>query len=215
VRKGDKVVMIGDGQVSLGASIVKPNARKVRRIGDGKVMVGFAGATADAFTLLERLEAKVEEYPGQLLRAGVETAKLWRTDKYLKHLEAMLIAADEHVSLCLTGNGDVIEPHDGLLGIGSGGSYALAAARALIDLPDQDAEKIARKAMKIAADTCVYTNHNWVVDSMTISPEAQDAAADAGARGDVLSTSTSPSKNAAESSSSGDESAPETKKKQE
>ena len=145
VRKGKDVVLIGDGQVSMGNTVVKPNARKVRRIGNGKVLAGFAGATADAFTLVERLEAKLEEYPGQLLRAGVETAKLWRTDKYLRHLEALLIACDEHISLEISGNGDVIEPHDGLLGIGSGGTYALAAARALIDVPGVDAMTVATK----------------------------------------------------------------------
>ena len=145
VRKGKKVVVIGDGQVSMGPTIVKPNARKVRRIGNGKVIVGFAGATADAFTLVERLEGKLEEYPGQLLRAAVETAKCWRTDKYTRHLEALLIAADENISICLSGNGDVIESHDGLLGIGSGGTYALAAARALIDMPEVDALTVAKK----------------------------------------------------------------------
>lgn len=145
VRKGKDVVLIGDGQVSMGATVVKPNARKVRRIGNGKVMAGFAGATADAFSLVERLEAKLEEYPGQLLRAGVETAKLWRTDKYLRHLEAMLIASDEEVSLCISGNGDVIESHDGLLAIGSGGTFALAAARALMDVEGMDAMTIATK----------------------------------------------------------------------
>jgi len=187
VRKAGRVVVIGDGQVSLGASVVKPNARKVRRIGGGAVVVGFAGATADAFTLLERLEAKVDEFPGQLLRAGVETAKLWRTDKYLKHLEAMLIAADEHVSICLTGNGDVIEPHDGLLAIGSGGNYALAAARALVDVPGQDALAIARKAMGVAADMCVYTNHNWVIEEIEITAKARGESEEAAKEGDVLS----------------------------
>ncbi len=148
VRKGKDVVLIGDGQVSMGPTVVKPNARKVRRIGNGKVMVGFAGATADAFSLVERLEAKLDEYPGQLLRACVETAKLWRTDKYLRHLDAVLIASDEHVSLEISGNGDVIEPHDGLLGVGSGGMYALAAARALIDIPDMDALAVAKKVRR-------------------------------------------------------------------
>lgn len=145
VRKGKDVVMIGDGQVSMGNTVVKPNARKVRRIGNGKVMAGFAGATADAFSLVERLEGKLEEYPGQLLRAGVETAKLWRTDKYLRHLEALLLASDEDVSLCISGNGDVIESHDGLLAIGSGGTYALAAARALMDIEELDAMTVATK----------------------------------------------------------------------
>lgn len=162
--------MIGDGQVSMGASIVKPNARKVRRIGNGKVLTGFAGSTADALTLLERLEAKLEEHPGQLLRAAVETAKLWRQDKYLRQLDAMLLAADENISICLSGNGDVIEAHNGLLSIGSGGMFALSAARALVDLPDHGAEQIARKAMTIAADICVYTNDKFIVDALDTLP---------------------------------------------
>jgi ATP-dependent HslUV protease subunit HslV len=164
VRKGGKVVIAGDGQVSLGQTIMKGNARKVRRIGkDGKVIAGFAGATADAFTLLERLEAKLEQYPDQLTRACVELAKDWRTDRYLRRLEAMMLVADKSVSLALTGNGDVLEPEDGVMAIGSGGNYALAAARALID-SDKDAEEIARKAMQIASDICVYTNNNFVVE---------------------------------------------------
>ncbi|KQZ82804.1 ATP-dependent protease subunit HslV [Mesorhizobium sp. Root157] len=164
VRKGGKVVIAGDGQVSLGQTIMKGNAKKVRRIGkDGKVIAGFAGATADAFTLLERLEAKLEQYPDQLTRACVELAKDWRTDRYLRRLEAMMLVADKSVSLALTGNGDVLEPEDGVMAIGSGGNYALAAARALID-SDKDAEEIARKAMKIASDICVYTNNNFVVE---------------------------------------------------
>ncbi|HEY4191421.1 MAG TPA: ATP-dependent protease subunit HslV [Mesorhizobium sp.] len=164
VRKGGKVVIAGDGQVSLGQTIMKGNARKVRRIGKGgNVIAGFAGATADAFTLLERLEAKLEQYPDQLTRACVELAKDWRTDRYLRRLEAMMLVADKSVSLALTGNGDVLEPEDGVMAIGSGGNYALAAARALIDT-DQDAEEIARKAMKIASEICVYTNNNFVVE---------------------------------------------------
>ena len=166
VRKGNKVVIAGDGQVSLGQTVMKGNARKVRRIGkDGKVIAGFAGATADAFTLLERLEAKLEQYPDQLTRACVELAKDWRTDRYLRRLEAMMLVADRSVSLALTGNGDVLEPEHGVMAIGSGGNYALAAARALIDT-DKDAEEIARKAMEIAADICVYTNHNFVVETL-------------------------------------------------
>ncbi|MCK9551364.1 ATP-dependent protease subunit HslV [Aquamicrobium sp.] len=166
VRKGGKVVIAGDGQVSLGQTIMKGNARKVRRIGKGgNVIAGFAGATADAFTLMERLEAKLEQYPDQLTRACVELAKDWRTDRYLRRLEAMMLVADKSVSLALTGNGDVLEPEQGVMAIGSGGNYALAAARALIDT-DLSAEEIARKAMQIAADICVYTNHNFVVETL-------------------------------------------------
>ncbi len=165
VRKGGRVVIAGDGQVSLGQTVIKANARKVRRIGGGNILVGFAGATADAFTLLERLEGKLEKHPGQLTRACVELAKDWRTDRYLRRLEAMLAVADKEVSLVLTGQGDVLEPEDGIIAIGSGGNYALAAARALIDT-DIDAEAIARKAMKIAADICVYTNTNILVGSL-------------------------------------------------
>ncbi|MGB3416489.1 MAG: ATP-dependent protease subunit HslV [Mesorhizobium sp.] len=164
VRKGGKVVIAGDGQVSLGQTIMKGNAKKVRRIGKGgSVIAGFAGATADAFTLLERLETKLEQYPDQLTRACVELAKDWRTDRYLRRLEAMMLVADKNVSLALTGNGDVLEPEDGVMAIGSGGNYALAAARALID-SDKDAEDIARRAMQIASDICVYTNNNFVVE---------------------------------------------------
>jgi ATP-dependent HslUV protease, peptidase subunit HslV len=166
VRKGGKVVIAGDGQVSLGQTVMKGNARKVRRIGaNGSVIAGFAGATADAFTLLERLEAKLEQYPDQLTRAAVELAKDWRTDRYLRHLEAMMLVADKSVSLAITGNGDVLEPEHGVMAIGSGGNYALAAARALIDT-DKDAEEIARKAMQIAADICVYTNNNFVIETL-------------------------------------------------
>ena len=165
VRKGGKVVIAGDGQVSLGQTVIKGNARKVRPLAGGDVIAGFAGATADAFTLFERLEGKLEQYPGQLMRACVEMAKDWRTDRYLRRLEAMMIVADPKVSLVLTGNGDVLEPEQGVTAIGSGGNYALAAARALIDT-DQDAEAIARKAMQIAADICVYTNSNVVVEML-------------------------------------------------
>ncbi|MER8825133.1 ATP-dependent protease subunit HslV [Mesorhizobium sp. M0938] len=166
VRKGSKVVIAGDGQVSLGQTIMKGNAKKVRRIGKGgNVIAGFAGATADAFTLLERLEAKLEQYPEQLTRACVELAKDWRTDRYLRRLEAMMLVADKSVSLALTGTGDVLEPEHGVMAIGSGGNYALAAARALMDT-DKDAEEIARKAMQIASDICVYTNNNFVIETL-------------------------------------------------
>lgn len=166
VRKGSKVVIAGDGQVSLGQTIMKGNAKKVRRIGKGgNVIAGFAGATADAFTLLERLEAKLEQYPDQLTRACVELAKDWRTDRYLRRLEAMMLVADKSVSLALTGTGDVLEPEHGVMAIGSGGNYALAAARALMD-SDKDAEEIARKAMQIASDICVYTNNNFVIETL-------------------------------------------------
>lgn len=165
VRKGDKVVIAGDGQVSLGNTVMKGNARKVRRIGKGNVIAGFAGATADAFTLLERLEAKLEQYPEQLMRACVELAKDWRTDRYLRRLEAMMLVADKSVTLALTGNGDVLEPEQGIMAIGSGGNYALAAARALADT-DKDAEEIARKAMEIAASICIYTNDNVMVETL-------------------------------------------------
>jgi ATP-dependent HslUV protease, peptidase subunit HslV len=163
VRKGGKVVVAGDGQVSLGQTVIKGNARKVRPLGGGQVIGGFAGATADAMTLFERLEAKLEQYPAQLTRACVDMAKDWRTDRYLRRLEAMMIVADRNVSLVLTGTGDVLEPERGVIAIGSGGNYALAAARALIDT-DLDAEAIARKAMAIAADICVYTNNNITVE---------------------------------------------------
>ncbi|MDP6108734.1 MAG: ATP-dependent protease subunit HslV [Rhodospirillales bacterium] len=166
VRKKGTVVIAGDGQVSLGDTVIKANARKVRTLGDGSVITGFAGATADAFTLFERLESRLEQYPGQLTRACVEMAKDWRTDRYLRRLEAMMAVADKDVSLVLTGTGDVLEPEDSLIGIGSGGNYALAAARALVDMDDMDAEAIARKAMGIAADICVYTNNNVVVESL-------------------------------------------------
>lgn len=165
VRKGADVVVAGDGQVSLGDTVVKANATKVRRLGGGKVVGGFAGATADAFTLFERLEEKLERHPDQLTRACVELAKDWRSDRYLRRLEAMMIVADREASLILSGNGDVLEPEDGVAGIGSGGNYALSAARALID-QDLDAETIARKAMGIAADICIYTNANLTVEAI-------------------------------------------------
>jgi ATP-dependent HslUV protease subunit HslV len=166
VRKDGKVVIAGDGQVSLGDTVVKANAKKLRRLADGNVIAGFAGATADAFTLFERLEGKLEQYPGQLLRSAVELAKDWRTDRYLRKLEAMMAVADKDVSLILTGNGDVLEPSDGLIGIGSGGNYALSAARALINIDGLDSEEIARKSMKVAGDICVYTNSNVILETL-------------------------------------------------
>lgn len=165
IRKNGKAVIAGDGQVSMGQTVMKPNARKVRRLGDGSVIGGFAGATADAFTLFERLEGKLERHSGQLMRAAVELAKDWRTDKYLRNLEAMMIVADKEVTLILTGNGDVLEPVDGVAAIGSGGNFALAAARALMEY-EQDAETIARKAMKIASDVCVYTNDQLTIETL-------------------------------------------------
>jgi ATP-dependent HslUV protease subunit HslV len=165
VRKGNRVVVAGDGQVSLGATIIKANAKKVRTLGKGNVIGGFAGATADAFTLFERLESKLEQYPEQLVRACVDLAKDWRTDRYLRRLEAMMIVADRSNTLVLTGTGDVLEPESGLTGIGSGGNYAYSAALALLDT-DMDAEAIARKAMAIAAKICVYTNDQVIVESL-------------------------------------------------
>jgi ATP-dependent HslUV protease subunit HslV len=166
VRLGSSVAMAGDGQVSLGNTVIKANARKVRRIGNGAVLAGFAGATADAFTLLERLESKLERFPNQLERACVELAKDWRTDRYLRRLEAMMAVADKDHSFTLTGNGDVLEPSDGVIAIGSGGNYALAAARALMGVEGLSAEEIARRAMKIAGDICVFTNHNVIVETL-------------------------------------------------
>jgi ATP-dependent HslUV protease subunit HslV len=166
VRKNGQVVMAGDGQVSMGQTVVKANAKKVRRLGNGSIISGFAGSTADAFTLFERLEAKLERHPGQLLRACIELAKDWRTDRYLRRLEAMMLVADKDVSLILSGSGDVLEPEDGIMAIGSGGNYALAAARALVDVAGLDPEAIARKAMGIAADICVYTNRNLVIEKL-------------------------------------------------
>jgi ATP-dependent HslUV protease, peptidase subunit HslV len=165
VRKGGRVVIAGDGQVSFGQTVVKSNARKVRALAKGDVIAGFAGATADAFTLIERLEAKIEQYPGQLTRACVELAKDWRTDRYLRRLEAMMLVADRATTLLVTGTGDVLEPEDGVAAIGSGGNYALAAARALART-DMDAEAVARRAMEIAAEICVYTNGAIVVESL-------------------------------------------------
>ena len=166
VRKGSMVVVAGDGQVSMGDTVIKANARKIRRLGDGRIIAGFAGSTADAFTLFERLEAKLERHPGQLTRACVELAKDWRTDRYLRRLEALMAVADGSASLLVSGTGDVLEPDDGLIGIGSGGNYALAAARALIDSDDLDAEAVARKAMAIAADICVYTNDSVSLEKL-------------------------------------------------
>ena len=169
VRKNGKVVIAGDGQVTLGQTVIKPNARKVRRLGaDADVIGGFAGATADAFTLFDRLERKLEQHHGQLMRAAVELAKEWRTDKYLRNLEAMMIVADKEVTLVLTGNGDVLEPGSGVAAIGSGGNYALSAATAIFDY-EAEAETIARKAMKIASDICVYTNDNLTVEQLETS----------------------------------------------
>jgi len=166
IRRDNQVAMAGDGQVSLGNTVIKGNARKVRRIGNGQVLAGFAGATADAFTLLERLEAKLERFPNQLERACVELAKDWRTDRYLRRLEAMMAVADRDRSFTLTGNGDVLEPEDGVIAIGSGGNFALAAARALMDIPGLTAEDTARRAMKIAGDICVYTNHSVIIETL-------------------------------------------------
>ena len=167
VRKGKKLVMLSDGQVSMGQTIMKGNARKVRRIAGGDILAGFAGATADAFTLFERLEAKLERHPGQLQRAAVELAKDWRTEKYLQKLEALLIVADKDTTLVITGAGDVLEPEHNVVAVGSGGNYALSAARGLYDYED-DAELIGRKAMQIAADICVYTNSHFTVETLDV-----------------------------------------------
>jgi ATP-dependent HslUV protease, peptidase subunit HslV len=166
LRRGSEVVLAGDGQVSLGPTILKANARKLRRLGKGQIIAGFAGATADAFTLFERLEAKLEAHPGQLTRACVELAKDWRTDKYLRRLEALMAVCDKTTSLILSGTGDVVEPEDGIIGIGSGGNYALSAARALMEYDHIPLEEIAQKSMKIAADICVYTNHNIILEKL-------------------------------------------------
>jgi ATP-dependent HslUV protease subunit HslV len=168
VRKGAQVVVAGDGQVSMGQTIVKSNAKKLRRLGGGSVVAGFAGTTADAITLFERLEGKLEQYAGQLTRACVELAKDWRTDRYLRRLEAMMAVADRHVSLILSGTGDVLEPEDGIIGIGSGGAFALAAARALVAFDELDAETVARRAMAIAAQICVYTNDKITLEKVDI-----------------------------------------------
>jgi ATP-dependent HslUV protease subunit HslV len=180
VRKNGQVTMMGDGQVSMGSMMVKPNAKKIRRISSKNenakdTIVGFAGSTADAFTLLERLEGKLDEYPGQLARSCVELAKGWRTDKYLRRLEASLLVADDTVSLELTGNGDVLESHDGVLGIGSGSAYAIAAARALKDIDDLSSEDVAKRSMEIASDMCVYTNKSFMIETMgTVEEETKD-----------------------------------------
>ena len=166
VRKNGKTVVAGDGQVSMGQTVVKGNARKVRTLAGGKVIAGFAGATADAFTLIERLEAKLEQFPDQLARACVELAKDWRTDRYLRRLEAMLLVADESAIYTVTGVGDVLEPEGGVAAIGSGGNYALAAAKALAEHTDLSADDVARKAMAIAAEICVYTNGSLTVESL-------------------------------------------------
>ncbi|MDI9349385.1 MAG: ATP-dependent protease subunit HslV [Candidatus Symbiobacter sp.] len=166
IRKNGRVVIAADGQVTIANQVLKSNARKLRRLADGKVIAGFAGATADAFTLFERLEARLEQYPSQLTRACVELAKDWRTDRYLRRLEAMMAVADDKVSLLLTGTGDVLEPEDGLIGIGSGGGFALAAARAMVDIDGLEAEDIARRALKIASEICIYTNGNITIESL-------------------------------------------------
>lgn len=165
LRKNGQTVIAGDGQVTFGNTVIKSNARKVRRLGDGSIIAGFAGATADAFTLFERLEGKIEKHSGQLTRACVELAKDWRTDRYLRKLEAMMTVADKNVTLVLTGNGDVLEPENSVVGIGSGGVYALAAAKALLDT-DASAEEIALKAMKIASEICIYTNQNIIMEKI-------------------------------------------------
>lgn len=164
VRKNGKVIIAGDGQVSFGQTVLKSNAKKIRKIGNGSIVAGFAGATADAFTLFERLEAKLEKHSNQLTRACVELAKDWRTDKYLRRLEAMMIVIDRETTLVLTGNGDVLEPEDGVIGIGSGGNYAMAAARALVTVDNLDIKTIVERSMKIAADLCVYTNNNLTIE---------------------------------------------------
>lgn len=166
VRKDGHTVIAGDGQVTLGSTVIKSGAKKIRRLADGNIIAGFAGATADAFTLFERLEAKLDKHPGQLTRACVELAKDWRTDRYLRRLEAMMAVADRSTALILSGTGDVLEPEDGIIGIGSGGNFALAAARALKDVPGMDAEAIVRKAMAIAGDICIYTNHNLTLEAL-------------------------------------------------
>ena len=171
VRRGNQVVIAGDGQVSLQNMVLKPSAKKVRRVGKGDIVAGFAGSTADAFTLLERLEVKLERHPGQLMRAAVELAKDWRTDRYLRRLEAMMAVANAEVSLLLTGNGDVLEPDDGLIGIGSGGAYALSAARALIDIDGLSAEDVARKSMAVAADICVFTNTHLTLEVIDLAKD--------------------------------------------
>ena len=166
VRKGGKVVIAGDGQVSMGNTVMKPNAKKVRPLGKGNVIGGFAGATADAFTLFERLEKKLEQYNGQLMRAAVELAKDWRTDKYLRNLEAMMIVADKDVTLVLTGNGDVLEPEHGIIAIGSGGAYAQASAKALLDNTSLSAPEVVKKSLEIAGELCIYTNMHHTIETL-------------------------------------------------
>ncbi len=166
VRRQGKVVVGGDGQVSMGNTVMKGNARKVRRLYKGKVLAGFAGATADAFTLFERFEGKLEKHSGHLTRAAVELAKDWRTDRMLRRLEALLVVADREASLILTGNGDVVEPEDSLMAIGSGGSYAQAAARAMLDTTELPARDVVERSLRIAADICVFTNHNLVIEEL-------------------------------------------------
>ncbi len=173
IRHKGEIVLAGDGQVTLGNTVIKHKAKKIRKLYDGKVLTGFAGATADAFTLFERLEGKIEEYKGNLVRAAVELAKLWRTDKFLRRLEAMLIAADREHSLLLSGSGDVIEPDDGILAIGSGGPYALSAAKALVAHSDLPARKIAEVSLKIAGSVCIYTNKELIIESLTLQEEKQ------------------------------------------
>ncbi|HCI02714.1 MAG TPA: HslU--HslV peptidase proteolytic subunit [Oceanospirillaceae bacterium] len=168
VRRGDKVVLGGDGQVSLGNTVMKGNARKVRRLYQNEVIAGFAGGTADAFTLFERFEAQLQKHQGQLVRSAVELAKDWRSDRALRKLEAMLVVANKEASLIVTGNGDVVEPEEGLIAIGSGGNYAQAAATALLQNTDLSAEEIVAKSLSIAADICVFTNHNTTIESLDI-----------------------------------------------
>lgn len=169
IRRENHVVMAGDGQVTLGAQIMKGKAKKIRRIGGGKVLAGFAGATADAFALLERLEAKLDQYPSQLARACVEMAKDWRTDKYLRRLEAMMIVADTQKTFLMSGNGDVIEPDEDVISIGSGGGFALAAAKGMLSVPDVtlDIDVIARRSLEIAADLCIYTNNQIIMETLS------------------------------------------------
>lgn len=168
VRKGNEVVIVGDGQVTLGNSVMKGTAKKIKELSNGKILTGFAGSTADAFALFERLEQKLERHPDNLTRACLELAKDWRTDKYLRHLEAMMIVVDKNITLIISGNGDVLEPEGGIAAIGSGGNYALSAAKALYDIDGLDAETICKKAMKIAGDLCIYTNHNLTIKKIKI-----------------------------------------------
>ena len=169
VRKGNDVVIVGDGQVTLGSSVMKATAKKIKELSNGKILTGFAGSTADAFALFERLEQKLERHPDNLTRACLELAKDWRTDKYLRHLEAMMIVVDKDITLIISGNGDVIEPEGGIAAIGSGGNYALSAAKALYDIDNMDAETICKKAMQIAGDLCIYTNHNLTIKKIKTS----------------------------------------------